>query len=245
MVNGIAVVGKLDRFAAPPWSNESEHWQALDQRLPVEHLARRVARAVEMLDLRPLWNSYYGVGKKALRPDLLLTLVLYEMQNKRPSPAQWTKDVRECEPVRWLLFGMEPSRAQLYDFRDRVAPFLEEWTAQVVQWAIEEDMTSASRAALDSSSIAANASRRRLLNEERLQKRREAIDERLQNLQRGETSAEKPDWLAETEEGLREQKRRYEHAAEVMQKRQEANAQGRDSPPSPRPPLIGKGLRQL
>jgi transposase len=233
MVNGIAVVGKLDRFAAPPWSNESEHWQALDQRLPVEHLARRVARAVEMLDLRPLWNSYYGVGKKALRPDLLLTLVLYEMQNKRPSPAQWTKDVRECEPVRWLLFGMEPSRAQLYDFRDRVAPFLEEWTAQVVQWAIEEDMTSASRAALDSSSIAANASRRRLLNEERLQKRREAIDERLQNLQRGETSAEKPDWLAETEEGLREQKRRYEHAAEVMQKRQEANAQRSSSKRKP------------
>jgi transposase len=225
MVNGIAAAGKLDRFAAPPWTEESEPWQALDLRLPPDHLARQVARAVERLDLSPLWNSYYGVGKKALRPDLLLRVVLYEMQNKRPSPAQWTKDVRESEPVRWLLFGMEASRAQLYDFRDRLAPFLEAWNAEVVQQAIEENMTAASRACLDSSSIAANASRRRLLNQERLQKRRDAIEQRLHDLQRGETPAEKPDWLAETEAGLREQKRRYEHAAEVMRQRQEANAQ--------------------
>jgi hypothetical protein len=120
---------------------------------------------------------------------------------------------------------MEPSRAQLYDFRDRLAPYLEEWNAQVVQQAIAENMTSASRASLDSSSIAANASRRRLLNQERLQKRREAIEQRLHDLQRGETPTEKPDWLAETEAGLREQKRRYEHAAAVMRQRQEANAQ--------------------
>jgi transposase len=225
MVNGIAVAGKVDRFAAPPWTNESEPWLTLDQHLPADHLARRVARAVDLLDLGPLWSSYYGVGKKALRPDLLLKAVLYEMQNKRPSPAQWTKDVRESEPVRWLLFGMEPSRAQLYDFRDRLAPFLEEWNAQVVQQAIEDNMTSASRAALDSSSIAANASRRRLLNQERLQKRLEAIQDRLQALQQGEAPADKPGWLAETEVGLREQKRRYEHAAEVMRQRQDANAQ--------------------
>src|SRR6187399_147982 len=100
MVNGIAVAGKIDRFAPPPWTNVLEPWLALDQRLPADHLARRVALAVDLLDLGPLWNSYYGVGKKALRPDLLLKAVLYEMQNKRPSPAQWTKDVRESEPVR-------------------------------------------------------------------------------------------------------------------------------------------------
>jgi transposase len=233
MVNGFAVTRKLDCFAALPWSMESPPWQALEQRLPADHLARRIARAVDELDLSPLWKSYYGVGKKALRPDLLLKAVLYEMQSKRPSPAQWCKDARECEPLRWLLFGMEPSRAQLYDFRDRLAPFLEAWNAQVVQRAIAENMTSASRAALDSSSIAANASRRRLLNEERLQERRQAIDERLQQLQRFETPVKKPDWLAETETGLHEQKQRYARAAEVMRQRQEANAQRRSSKRKP------------
>ena len=48
----------------------------------------------------------------------MLKLVLYEMHNKRPSPAQWARDVRESEPVRWLLFGLKASRARLYDFRD-------------------------------------------------------------------------------------------------------------------------------
>ena len=155
MAKGITVASKRDRFAAPPLTTESEEWQALDQRLPPDHLARRIAHAVEMLDLDPLLDSYLGVGEKALRPDLLLTLVLYEMHSKRPSPAQWTKDARESEPVRWLLFGLEPSRARLYDFRDRLAPYWENWNAQVLQQAFTEGMTSAARASLDSSSVAA------------------------------------------------------------------------------------------
>lgn len=122
MLNGSTVAGKQDRFAPTPWTTESEPWLAIDQRLPLDHAVRRIACAVEMLDLSPLWNSYLGVGKKAGRPDLLLKLALYEMHNKRPSPAQWTRDVRESEPVRWLLLGLEPSRARLYDFRDRLCP---------------------------------------------------------------------------------------------------------------------------
>lgn len=233
MVEGFALIGKRDRFATPPWTQESADWQALDQRLPADHLARRVERAVALLDLSPLFDSYLGVGKKALPPDLLLKAVLYEMQSKRPSPAQWAKDVRENEPVRWLLFGMEPSRARLYDFRDRLAPFLQEWNSQVLHVALEENLTPATRAALDGSSVAAHASRRQLLNEERLQKRREVINESLQRRQQGETVSEKPGWLAETEAGLRAQKQRYAHAAEVLQERQEANAQRRSSKRKP------------
>jgi transposase len=233
MVDGIAAVDKRERFAAPPWTEESEEWQALDQRLPADHLARRVARAVDLLDLGPLWDSYLGVGKKALPPDLLLKAVLYEMHNKRPSPAQWARDVRESEPVRWLLFGLEPSRARLYDFRDRLAPFWLDWNAQVLHVALEEDLTPATRVALDGSSVAAHASRRQLLNEERLQKRREVLADSLRRRQQGETRSEEPGWLAETEVGLREQKRRYERAAEVLRQRQEANAQKRSSKRKP------------
>jgi transposase len=233
MVDGVAVEGKRERFAAAPWTKESEAWQALDQRLPADHLARRIAHAVEMLDLGPLFDSYLGVGKKASPPDLLLKAVLYEMHSKRPSPAQWAKDVRENEPLRWLLFGIEPSRARLYDFRDRLAPYWLEWNAQVLHVAVEENLTPARRAALDSSSVAAQASRRQLLNEERLQKRRQAIDQRLQLRQPGEPVSAPPGWLARTEAGLREQKQRYQHAAEVLGQRQEANAQRRSSKRKP------------
>jgi transposase len=233
MVKGIAVAGKRDRFAAPPWTTESEAWQALDGHLPSDHLARRIACAVDMLDLGSLWDSYVGVGKKALRPDLLLKAVLYAMHSKRPSPAQWAKDVRESEPVRWLLFGLEPSRTRLYDFRDRLAPFWDDWNAQVLQQALTEQMTSASRASLDSSSVAANASRRKMLNEERLHQRQQVIAEHLGSAKHGELVAEKPGWLAKTEAGLHEQNRRYAHAAAVMRDRQQENAQRRSSKRKP------------
>src|SRR6476646_4923984 len=99
MLEGGSVASKRDRFAAPPWTTQSEEWQALDQHLPADHLARRLDRAVGLLDLSALFESYLGAGSKALRPDLLLKAVLYEMQSKRPSPAQWARDVRESEPV--------------------------------------------------------------------------------------------------------------------------------------------------
>ena len=233
MVNPLADAGKRDRFAAPPWTTESPQWQALDQRLSADHLARRIDRAVAMLDLTPLWESYLGVGKKALPPDLLLKLVLYEMHSKRPSPAQWAQDVCDSEAVRWLLFGLQPSRSRLYDFRDRLAPFWDDWNAQVLRWGMEDEMTAAARASLDSSSVAANASRRRLLNEERLEARRQVIDEHLRFWRDNQPLAEKPGWLAGTERGLREQKQRYTLAAAVLRDRQQANARRRSSKRKP------------
>ena len=227
MVKGVAGGGKLTGFAPTPWTEESAAWQVLDGRLAEDHLARRVARAVAVLDLSPLLDSYLGVGKKALRPDLLLRLVLYEMHNNRPSPSQWARDARESEAVRWLLFGMEPSRSWLYDFRDRLAPFLRAWNGEVLRAAVEEKLTMATRAALDSSSVAACAARRQLLNEERLHKRCAAIDEACERLARGEPVAAGPRWLGRTQGGLRLQQQRYQRAAEILAERLATNAQRR------------------
>jgi hypothetical protein len=121
----------------------------------------------------------------------------------------------------------------LYDFRDRLAPFLEQWNGQVLQLAVEVGMTSAERAALDSSSVAANASRRQFLNEERLQKRLAAIEACLPQVERGEMVPDQPGWLAKTPAGLRQQQQRYLHAAEVMRQRQAANAGRRSSKRKP------------
>src|SRR5205814_1594880 len=91
--------------------------------------------------------------------------------------------------------------------------------------AVEEKVTPAKRAALDSSSVAACAARRQLVNAERLQKRCEAIDEALARVTRGETIADGPRWLGRTLDGLRRQKQRYQRAAEILAERLAANAQ--------------------
>ncbi len=224
MLDGSTKASKHAHFVTPPWTEESEEWQRLDQRLPLDHPARQIVRAVASLDLQALWDSYYGVGKKALPPDRLLCLVLYELRIQRPSPAQWARDARECEPVRWLLFGLEPSRARLYEFRDRLSPFLRAWNAQVVRQAVEEERTPAKRVALDSSSVAAQASRRQFFNAERLEKRQAVLEEQLRTGRKGPLPSPWPYWLARTVRGLREQKRRYRRAAEILAERQAANA---------------------
>lgn len=234
MLNRCADTGNRNCFVIPPWTTASPQWQAIDQRLPLDHVARRIARVVEGLDLTPLWNSYLGAGKRALPPDLLLKAVLYEMQQGRSSPAQWTRDAREVEPLRWLLLGVEPSRTRWYDYRDRLAPFWDRWNSAVVGDAVNEGMTPATRAATDSSTVEANASRRLFLNEEGLQKRRETIDEHLGKAERGQARPENPPgWLANTKTGLREQKQRYDEAFAVLRERQAANAQRRSSKRKP------------
>src|SRR5262245_63324146 len=81
------------RFAPPPWDRHSPDWQRLDQKLPNDHRARRIDRAVAALDLTALLAAYQGTGSRAYRPDLLLKVVLYEVQRGRLSPAQWYDDL--------------------------------------------------------------------------------------------------------------------------------------------------------
>ena len=99
-----------NRFASPPWTADSPEWQLLDRKIPADHLARRIDRAVARLDLTPLFDSYAGTGSKPHRPDLLLKIVLYELQQGEPSPAQWAEDARWHEVVQWLGCGIQPAR---------------------------------------------------------------------------------------------------------------------------------------
>jgi transposase len=218
------------RFAEPPWTRQGDESLRLEERLPADHLARRIERAVEQLDLTSLVESYAGVGKRALRPDLMVKIVMYEMHSQRLSPAQWARDVKENEPLRWLARGLEPSRTRLYEFRDRIASYVDDWNGQVLERAVEEGMTSASRGALDGSSVAAAASRRQLANRERLAGRSDLV----QAVLTGRLIEDrKPQWLASTPLGLVRQKRTYQRAGIVLQKRLEQNRRRRSSKRKP------------
>jgi transposase len=164
-------------FVDPPWGEQSPEFQALDQRLSEDHLARAIAEAVAELDMSDFLTSYVGAGSPPYPPVMLLRVVLYEMHLGKRSPAEWTRDARESEPVRWLLRGCEPSRARWYAFRDRVGPWLLDWNRQVLAQALDRQLTPAERAALDGTLIAANASRHHLLNEARLQQRETQLAE--------------------------------------------------------------------
>lgn len=212
------------RFARPPWTMKSTPWRRIDAQLPEDHLARQIDQAVEWLDLTLLFASYLGVGKEAIRPDLLLKLVLYEKQSKRPSPSQWARDVKENDPLQWLVFGIKPSRTLLYTFRDRIGPYLDFWNQQVLQFARDRGITKAKRASLDGSSVAANASRKLLANEERCQKRIEQLQGAMAADTQGGSSDEAPYWMAKTSRGRFQQLRRYQHVRRCLRQRHDENS---------------------
>jgi transposase len=220
----VPIVPSRPPFAAPPWLHHHPCRLELGRRLSHDHLARQIDQAVDRLDLTALHQSYHGVGSDAYRPDLLLKAVLYEVRLGHQSPAQWYRDAHESGPVRWLLRGCEPSRSCWYAFRDRIAPHVEDWNRQVLQTAAAQGLTPARRGALDGTAVAANASRRRLLDEAKLHQRCATLDRVAAGQDTGTAG---PRWLASTPRGRRRQRHRLHQAQARMDALQQRNAQKR------------------
>ncbi len=211
------------RFAEPPWNESSPQWQQIDARLPADHLAHRMNEVIDQLDLSSLFGSYDGRGSKAHRPDLLLKMVLYEIQCGKPSPAQWYRDLRENEVVKWLVFGIQPCRAAVYEFRDRLVPCWDDWNAQVLQMAQQWGLTIGERGALDGSLVAALASRHKLVNQKALHQRMQELREAIGADQQQKPPENVPGWMAKHPDSRQQQHERYEQAQAGMNQLQAEN----------------------
>jgi transposase len=214
----------LDGFAAPPWNRQSPEWLTIEDSLPVDHLARLIDEAVDQLDLTPLFATYAGVGTQAHRPDLMLKIVLYEIQTGHHSPAQWAFDAGDRRCLQWLGFGIKPSRTRWYVFRDRVGPLLETFHRQVLEWAIAQGLTTARRGSLDGTFIAANASRHRLVNLSRLERRLAELDRVLAADKTGQDPGAIPAWMARSPARRRRQRYRFAAARRTLLKQHAQNA---------------------
>jgi hypothetical protein len=218
-------------FAPPPWNKRSQPWRNLDEKLPHDHLAREIRDAMPLLDLAPLYRTYRGVGKAPHRPDLMLAMVLFELRRGRSKPSQWYQDTHENYPLWGLGFGIHPARSCWYEFRDRTGSCLDTFNQALLHQAVDNDLTTAQRGALDGSAVAANASRRRLLNGERLGHRLQQLGAVAQDEAQGEETQELPGWMAKTPAGRRRQEGRYTQAQSQLAVLQEANEK---RPPSKR-----------
>ena len=159
-----------------PCPKGSVEWEAWDQQLAADDVARGVVEALSSLDLGPLWQSYSGRGSLPYSPELLLAMVLVEKQRGRASPSQWHRHQRDSVALLWVGQGIQPARSVWYEFRDRLAPFLDGWNEQVLRRAIQRGLTDGSDAATDGTLIAACASRHRLVNQSQITSRLEQLD---------------------------------------------------------------------
>jgi Transposase DDE domain len=211
------------RFAEPPWNEHAAPWRQIDAQLPPDHLAREIRQAMTHLDLTALYASYTGRGKAPHRPDLMLAIVLFELRRGQRQPSQWLQDTYENCALWWLGYGIQPSRSCWYEFRDRLGPTLDGLNRHVLQQAVQAELTHVERGAMDGSAVAANASRRRLLNAERLQQRRTQLEAARQDDSQGNTPPEVPTWMAKTPRSRTAQHQRYRQAQEHLAQWQAAN----------------------
>jgi hypothetical protein len=194
----------------------------LDRQVPADHVAREVVAAMPILDLACVFENYSGCGSQPYRPDLMLRIALIEIREGRHSPTQWWKNNRVNQALQWAGLGIQPSRTCWHNFFHRIRPYLDELNRQVLAVARREGVTTGQRGALDGSSVAANASRHRLLNGERLQRRREQL-QATDAAAEGQESETRPAWMASTPAGRAAQQQRCERAQEHLEERLQAN----------------------
>jgi hypothetical protein len=166
------------------------------------------------LALTELYTSYAGRGKGPHRPDLLRAIVLFELRRGQRQPSQWFQDTQEHGALWWLGYGVQPSRSGWYALRNRTGPYLDRLNKHVLHQALDAGLTRVERGAFDGSAVAANASRRRLLNAERLQQRLHQLQVARHDDVQGDIPAEVPAWMAKTSHSRTAQYERYRQAQE-------------------------------
>ena len=212
----------------PPWDENSPQWQALDAQIDEGDLVRIIGQSVDdgIFDVEAVFDAYSGRGRAAHLPDLLLKLVLYEHCRGRTKPIQWHRDLKSDIKVQWLMFGMEVSLKSLYRFRDRVGPLLQDWHKQVLEHAVAEELVDGRQASIDGTTVAANASRRKLGNMQQVEGRLEQLEQALlsspETISQDATSQDsidpsrEPGWMAKTDTGKLEQHTRYSKAKDRL-----------------------------
>src|SRR3970040_1116275 len=140
-----------------------------------DHVCFFVHRAVERLDLGAFEQGYVEEGRPAYHPALLLKVWLYAYALGVTSSRRLEQRVREDLAFRYLAGGATPDFWTLNQFRTRHARALHDLFAQVVELARSLGMGRLGHGAVDSTRIAANASRDRVETAARLRSERAKI----------------------------------------------------------------------
>jgi len=127
-----------------------------------DHVCFFLHRTVERLDLRAFEQGYVEEGRPAYHPALLLKVWLYAYALGMTSARRLEQRVREDLAFRYLAGGATPDFWTLNQFRTRHARALNDLFTQGVELARSLGMGRLGHVAVDSTRIAANASRDRV-----------------------------------------------------------------------------------
>ena len=134
--------------------------------LPEAHLARYVATVVEGLNLSEIERAYAGRGSDAYHPAMLLSLLIYGYATGTFSSRKIERATYDSLAFRYLACNLHPDHDTLATFRRRFGKQFESAFVQVLQVALENQLTNFGTVSLDGTKIHANASRHSALSYE-------------------------------------------------------------------------------
>ncbi len=140
-----------------------------------DHLCFFVRRVVRKLNLGIFRNEYSAEGGPAYAPEMLVSVWLYAYALGVTSSRRLEQRIREDLAFRYLAAGNTPDFWTLNEFRRRHARGLNDLFTQVVELARSLGMGKLGHVAIDSTRIAANASRNRVDTERALRDARARI----------------------------------------------------------------------
>ncbi len=199
---------------------------SLDEWLPQKHLSRFILEIVEQLDLNCIYKHYQGQGgKKAYRPEVLLSLLFYGYATGTFSSRKIETATYDSIAFRFISANTHPDHDTIANFRQRFLVEIEELFVEVLLIAKDMKMLQLGKVSLDGTKLKANASKSKALSYAHIQRLEEQLRQEVQTLlQRAEEvdeleNDEEMDIPAELErredrlEAIKEAKRKIEQRA--------------------------------
>jgi transposase len=164
------------------------------------HLCFFLRRVVAKLNLDAFRNEYGVEGGPAYAPEMLASVWLYAYALSVTSSRRLEQRIREDLAFRYLAGGVTPDHWTLNAFRRRHAKGLNDLFTQVVELARASGLGRLGHVAIDSTRIAANASRNRIDTEQALRNERARLRREIRRWQK-QCDAEDPNEGAGVEVG--------------------------------------------
>lgn len=171
--------GKKRRVARDPKArfkaDEAKALEAAQALVPEEHLARKVFKLLEAVDLSQVEAQYSALGQRGYGPRRLLSLWVYASLIGVHHATKLERALVTDTALRVLSGGHAISRPVLNRFRMRQGELFRCALEQTVQWALEQGLVDAQGLAVDSAKLRAHASVRQVRIRKQSQQRLEQL----------------------------------------------------------------------
>jgi transposase len=156
---------------------------SLDEMVPADHLVRVINQAIDQLDIEPLLKHYKGGGSSSYHPRMMLKVIVYAYSEKIYSSRRIAKALRENVNFMWLSGRNTPDFRTINHFRSsRMKEVIDQIFAQVLEYLIEQSYVQLENYFVDGSKIEANANKHKVVWAKRMNKNRDRLQEKIQEL---------------------------------------------------------------